>query len=37
MSPQELERAGVTPGTVRVSVGLEDPQDLIEDLQQALR
>jgi len=37
MSGKELERAGVTPGTVRVSVGLEDPEDLIADLQQALR
>jgi methionine-gamma-lyase len=37
MSLQELERAGVTPGTVRVSVGLEDPADLIADLQQALK
>jgi len=37
MSLQELERADVTPGTVRVSVGLEDPEDLIADLQQALK
>jgi methionine-gamma-lyase len=37
MSLEELQRAGVTPGTVRVSVGLEDAQDLIADLQQALR
>jgi cystathionine gamma-lyase len=36
MSKEELERAGVKPGTVRVSVGLEDAADLIEDLQQAL-
>ena len=32
----ELRGAGVEPGTVRVSVGLEDPADLIEDLRQAL-
>lgn len=37
MSKEELDRAKVLPGTVRVSIGLEDPQDLIEDLQQALR
>jgi cystathionine beta-lyase/cystathionine gamma-synthase len=37
MSPEELQKAGVTPGTVRVSIGLEDPRDLIEDLEQALR
>jgi methionine-gamma-lyase len=36
MSKQELESAGVTPGTVRVSVGLEDAEDLIADLKQAL-
>ncbi len=36
MSLQELEQAGVTPGTVRVSVGLEDSDDLIADLEQAL-
>ena len=36
MSKQELEAAGVTPGTVRVSVGLEDAEDLIADLKQAL-
>jgi O-acetylhomoserine (thiol)-lyase len=36
MSKAELRAAGVGPGTVRVSVGLEDPEDLIEDLRQAL-
>jgi methionine-gamma-lyase len=36
MSAEELRAAGVTPGTVRVSVGLEDPEDLIADLRQAL-
>ncbi|HTA53042.1 MAG TPA: aminotransferase class I/II-fold pyridoxal phosphate-dependent enzyme [Candidatus Acidoferrum sp.] len=36
MSPAELKAAGVSPGTVRVSVGLEDSKDLIEDLRQAL-
>jgi len=36
MSLVELRGAGVEPGTVRVSVGLEDPTDLIEDLRQAL-
>lgn len=36
MTRQELELAGVTPGTVRVSVGLEDADDLIADLKQAL-
>jgi methionine-gamma-lyase len=36
MSAEELARASVTPGTVRVSVGLEDASDLIADLKQAL-
>ena len=36
MSTAELRGAGVEPGTVRVSVGLEDAGDLIEDLRQAL-
>jgi methionine-gamma-lyase len=36
MSRQELAAAGVETGTVRLSVGLEDPADLIEDLRQAL-
>ncbi len=29
-------RQGVTPGLVRLSVGIEDPEDLIEDLERAL-
>jgi cystathionine beta-lyase/cystathionine gamma-synthase len=37
MSAKELAGAGVTPGTVRLSVGLEDPADLIADLKQALQ
>lgn len=36
MTREELERAGVEAGTVRVSIGLEDSGDLIEDLRQAL-
>jgi methionine-gamma-lyase len=36
MSAAELAECGVTAGTVRVSVGLEDPEDLIADLKQAL-
>ncbi|HJZ64360.1 MAG TPA: aminotransferase class I/II-fold pyridoxal phosphate-dependent enzyme [Candidatus Acidoferrum sp.] len=36
MSLDELAKASVTPGTVRVSVGLEDASDLIADLKQAL-
>ena len=36
MSLAELRAASVEPGTVRVSVGVEDVADLIEDLRQAL-
>jgi len=36
MDTRELAGAGVQPGTVRVSVGLEDQADLIADLKQAL-
>jgi cystathionine beta-lyase/cystathionine gamma-synthase len=35
-TPEELERAGVTQGMARLSIGLEDPVDLIADLDQAL-
>ncbi len=35
-SADELRRAGVDEGMVRMSVGLEDPEDLIADLRQAL-
>jgi cystathionine beta-lyase/cystathionine gamma-synthase len=33
---QQLEQAGVTHGMARLSIGLEDPDDLIADLDQAL-
>jgi cystathionine beta-lyase/cystathionine gamma-synthase len=36
MNAEELQRAGVSPGTIRVSVGLEDSADLMDDLKQAL-
>jgi cystathionine beta-lyase/cystathionine gamma-synthase len=35
-SAEELRRAGVDEGMVRMSVGLEDADDLIDDLRQAL-
>ncbi|HXN16381.1 MAG TPA: PLP-dependent transferase, partial [Usitatibacter sp.] len=31
-----LAAAGIGPGTVRLSIGLEHPDDLIEDLSRAL-
>ncbi|MDR2493543.1 MAG: O-acetylhomoserine aminocarboxypropyltransferase/cysteine synthase [Coriobacteriales bacterium] len=37
MSDAELVAAGVAPDLIRLSVGLEDPNDLIADLAQALR
>lgn len=36
LSPAERSRRGITDSMVRLSVGLEDPSDLIEDLEQAL-
>jgi len=36
MSASEQEAAGVTPDTVRVSIGLEDIEDILRDLDQAL-
>jgi cystathionine beta-lyase/cystathionine gamma-synthase len=35
-TPEQLQEAGVTAGMARLSVGLEDPDDLIADLDQAL-
>lgn len=37
MSAAELKAAGIGEELVRLSVGLEDPQDLLDDLNQALR
>jgi len=34
--PQERQRLGITDGLVRISVGIEDVEDLIADLKQAL-
>lgn len=36
MGAEGRAEAGVTDGMLRINVGLEDPQDLIEDLDQAL-
>ncbi len=36
MDTAALEAAGITEGTIRLSVGLEDPQDLIDDLARAI-
>ena len=37
LSDEELAAAGIRPGTIRISVGIEDVDDLIWDLQQALQ
>ncbi|TGB80783.1 methionine gamma-lyase [Escherichia sp. E4702] len=34
--PEERLKAGITDGMIRLSVGLEDPDDIIDDLQQAI-
>ena len=36
VEPEERARVGITDGLVRLSVGLEDEQDIIDDLSQAL-
>ncbi len=36
LSDAELEAAGVTPDLIRFSVGIENVEDIIEDIQQAL-
>jgi len=35
-TPEELAEAGISEGLVRLSVGLEDPEDIISDLKQVL-
>jgi len=35
-TPEQLRQSGVSSGTVRLSIGLEDVSDLIEDIGQAL-
>jgi len=37
LSPTEQRESGVTPDTVRLSVGVEDPADLLADLDGAIR
>lgn len=36
MTPAERQRVGISDGLVRVSVGIEDAEDLLEDFDQAL-
>ena len=36
LSPETKAMLGITPGLIRLSVGLEDPQDLLDDLRTAI-
>ena len=36
LSDEQLKAAGIPPDLIRLSVGLEDPEDLVADLKQAL-
>ena len=36
LSEKELSDAGIPPGMVRLSIGIEEPEDIIGDLAQAL-
>ncbi|WP_316149110.1 O-acetylhomoserine aminocarboxypropyltransferase [Cupriavidus sp. BIC8F] len=37
MDAAALQSAGITEGTIRLSIGLEDPDDLIDDLKRGLK
>jgi O-acetylhomoserine (thiol)-lyase len=36
MSDEALAASGIHPGTIRLSIGLEDPNDLIDDVNRGL-
>jgi O-succinylhomoserine sulfhydrylase len=36
LTPEARAAVGITDGTIRLSVGLEDPADLVDDLAAAL-
>ena len=36
MNDEQLAQAGVSPGLIRLSVGIENVKDIIADLEQAL-
>jgi cystathionine gamma-synthase len=36
MTPEARQRAGITDGVLRLSVGIEDPADLLADLERTL-
>jgi len=37
LTPEQLVTAGISEDLVRLSVGLEDPDDIIDDLERALK
>jgi O-acetylhomoserine (thiol)-lyase len=37
MTDEALAAGGITQGTIRLSIGLEDPEDLLDDLKRALK
>jgi O-acetylhomoserine (thiol)-lyase len=37
MSDEQLREAGVAPDLIRLSVGIEDADDIIADLEQAMK
>ena len=36
LSDEQLRAAGIAPDLIRLSIGLEDPDDIIEDISNAL-
>jgi cystathionine beta-lyase/cystathionine gamma-synthase len=36
MPPEERRAQGIADGLIRVSVGIEDPEDILEDFERAL-
>ncbi len=37
ISKEQREKSGITDGLVRISVGIEDAEDIVRDLEQALK
>ena len=37
LTPKEQAATGVTPDFIRLSIGIEDPEDIISDIDQALK
>jgi O-acetylhomoserine (thiol)-lyase len=37
LTAQEQAATGVTPDFIRLSIGIEDPEDIIADIDQALK